>query len=142
MNITLADYYMSRDKMYPMALSSEVIANATRTVTLVNELLVKAALFGVSLPKSPRTGTFVASGWRPPSINALTPNAAPNSKHMTGQACDIYDPDGDLDTWLMSEKGRGCLEAIGLWMEHPGSTKGWSHIQTIPPNSGNRVFYP
>jgi hypothetical protein len=61
---------------------------------------------------------------------------------MTGEAIDLYDPDGDLDEWLMSEKGRGILEALGLWMEHPASTKSWSHLQTIPPRSGNRVFYP
>jgi hypothetical protein len=61
---------------------------------------------------------------------------------MTGQAIDIYDPDGDLDDWLMTIEGLAALEALGLWIEHPSATKSWSHLQTIPPKSRRRVFYP
>jgi hypothetical protein len=140
--ITLKDYWMQRDKDYAKSLTVEIEREAARTVVLVDRLLERAALSDVVLSLSPTTSSHVSSGWRPPGINAATPNAAPNSKHMTGQACDIYDPDGDLDDWLMGATGQDTLIEIGLWMEHPAATKGWSHLQTIPPNSGKRVFYP
>jgi hypothetical protein len=133
---------MQRDKDYSKSLTVAIENEAARTVDLANKLLDTAALFGVILPTHPVNHTHVSSGWRPPAINANTPNAAPNSKHMTGQAIDIYDPDGDLDEWLTTEKGLATLESIGLWIEHPSATKGWCHCQTVPPNSGRRVFYP
>lgn len=140
--IELRDYWMQRDRDYAKSLTVDIEREAERTVELANKLLDTAALFGVILPMHPVNHTHVSSGWRPPGINAATPNAAPNSKHMTGQAIDIYDPDGDLDDWLMSEKGQATLDSIGLWIEHPAATKGWAHLQTLPPNSGRRVFYP
>jgi hypothetical protein len=94
------------------------------------------------LPLHPVTKTHVSSGWRPPAVNAAQRGAAVNSKHMTGRAVDVYDPDGDLDEWLMTGDGQRALKEIGLWLEHPSATKGWSHLQSIPPRSQNRVFYP
>lgn len=141
-NITLAEYWMGRDETYPLAMTSAIDKAARTTVDLANKLLELAASCDVQLMRNARTGTLVRSGWRPPSVNAVTPNAAPNSKHMTGQAIDIEDPDGDLDEWLMTKDGQDTLAKLGLWLEHPSATKGWSHLQTIPPNSGNRVFYP
>lgn len=140
--ITLAEYWMGRDELYPMAMTPGIERAARMTVELVNRLLARAELAGVVLHRNARTGTIVASGWRPPAVNGATAGAAPNSKHMTGQACDVYDPDGDLDEWLMTPDGQQALEEIGLWMESPSATKGWAHVQTIPPRSGNRVFYP
>lgn len=140
--ITLADYFMGRREEHPLALSPEIERNAFLTVGLANKLLTQAASYGVTVDLHPVNKSPVSSGWRPPAVNANTPNAAPNSKHMTGQAIDIYDPDGDLDEWLMSGEGQSALAALGLWMEHPSATKGWSHLQTIPPRSGRRVFYP
>ena len=140
--ITVQDYWMGRDREFPMAMSPDLEREAFRTVDLVNRLLVFAHSAGVTLETNPRTGTIISSGWRPASVNAKTPNAAPNSKHMTGQAIDLYDPDGDLDEWLMTSDGQETLKRLGLWMEHPAATKTWAHLQTIPPRSGNRVFYP
>jgi hypothetical protein len=59
---------------------------------------------------------------------------------MTCQACDLYDPEGDIDEWALARPE--VLARIGLWQEHPSATKGWAHFQIIPPKSGNRVFYP
>lgn len=140
--ITLADYFMGRREQYPQALTQEIERNARLTVELVGKLLTQARSYGVTLDLSPKTGSLVASGWRPPAVNSATANAAPNSKHMTGQACDIYDPDGDLDDWLMTGEGQAALTALGLWMEHPSATKSWAHLQTVPPRSGRRVFHP
>lgn len=141
--ITLTDYLMGRREQYPLAFGPDIEREALRTVDLANKLLDAAALRRVQLTEvNPRTGSLISSGWRPPQINATTANAAPRSLHMTGQAVDLYDPDGELDDWLMTDAGQAELARLGLWMEHPGATKSWSHLQTKPPRSGRRVFWP
>lgn len=140
--ITLSDYLMGRREQYPQMLTPEIERNAARTCELATKLLIQAETFGVSIDKHPGTGSVVNSGWRPPQVNAATANAAPRSKHMTGEAIDIYDPDGDLDEWLMTGDGQAAMTALGLWHEHPSATKGWAHVQTVPPRSGRRTFYP
>lgn len=140
--LTVADYWMGRDVTHALSLSTQIRANAARTVEIVNKLLVLAKTAGVGLEVHPRTGTVLSSGWRPPAINATTPGAAPRSKHLLGLAADIYDPDGDLDEWLMSESGQRVMVDLGLWHEHPACTRGWAHVQTVPPRSGRRTFYP
>lgn len=127
--ITLADYFMGRDATHAAELTPVIVANATETVMAVNALL---DAFGEY--------RGVQSGWRPAAVNATTLGAAPNSKHMTCQACDLHDPDGDLDEWALDHPE--VLARIGLWQEHPSATRGWAHFQTVPPKSGKRVFYP
>jgi hypothetical protein len=61
---------------------------------------------------------------------------------MTAEAIDLEDHDAVLDDWLMSMAGESVMIALGLWHEHPAATKGWAHLQTVPPKSGNRHFYP
>lgn len=142
MSITVTDYFMGRREVHPLALTPDIERNAARTVGLVNALLAQAETYGVVSPANPATGSQVSSGWRPPSVNAATKGAAVNSKHMTGLAVDLFDPDGDLDEWLMGGIGQAALEAIGLWLEHPDATPRWCHLQTVPPGSGRRVFRP
>jgi hypothetical protein len=139
--IELADYWMGRDRTHGHLLSVDMRKTAASTVDLANRALVLAKTAGVSLEASPRTGNIVSSGWRPPDINAGTPGAAVRSKHLTCHAIDLYDPDGDLDEWLLASADT-ILRDLGLWLEHPAATKGWAHLQTIPPGSGRRVFYP
>lgn len=131
MTIILSDFWMGRDKQYPLAMTPEIQRNAVTTVALANALL---AQFGQSRK--------VNSGWRPPAINAATPNAAVLSKHMLGQAIDLADPEGDLDDWLMGDVGQATMTRLGLWHEHPAATKNYAHLQTVPPRSGRRTFYP
>lgn len=133
--ITLSDYWMGRDKAYPELLTDELKSAAAETVARANLLI--SAYNAMTKDEEPRR---VNSGWRPPSVNAATPGAAPRSKHMTGHAIDISDPEGDLDEWCLEHPD--VLQTIGLWMEHPSATKGWCHVQTIPPKSGRRCFYP
>lgn len=140
--ITVADYFMGRREQYPTALNPDIEREAFRTVDLANKLLVQAQTYGVHVPINPKTGSQVSSGWRPPAFNATVAGAAVNSKHMTGKAIDLYDPEGDLDDWLMTGEGLAALTALGLWLEHPSATKGWAHVQTVPPGSRRRVFYP
>jgi uncharacterized protein YcbK (DUF882 family) len=65
---------------------------------------------------------------------------APKSKHLTGNAADIYDPDKSLAKWCMENVK--VLEDAGLWCEHPDYTPNWVHFQILPPRSGNRFFKP
>lgn len=82
----------------------------------------------------------LTSGWRPVAVNARVPGAARLSNHTRCLAIDLDDPEGDLDQWCLDHLG--VLKRLGLYLEHPSSTKGWCHVQTVPPKSGNRVFYP
>lgn len=141
--ITLKDYWMGRDRKYPLQLGSDTRRNADLTVRLANEFLAEAlASKLVDLERHPENGAFVSSGWRPPQVNSTTKGAAPRSHHIFGRAIDLYDPDGDLDSWATSDDGLSALKSIGLWLEHPSKTPGWCHIQIVPPRSGNRVFMP
>ena len=127
--ITLADYWMGRDTKYPDDLTSEIEGNAVELIDRVNFLL-----------KSFGEQRKVNSGWRPPEVNAKTQGAALKSKHMMGLAVDLSDPDGDLDEWCLENESE--LVRLQLWQEHPAATKGWCHLQSVPPRSGKRVFYP
>lgn len=60
------------------------------------------------------------------------------SKHLTGQAIDVFDPKLELTAWLKKEPKH--LEEAQLWCEDGNSN--WTHFQTLPPLSGNRWFKP
>lgn len=135
--LLIMDYWMGRDSKYRGEMTGQIRANAADLLRRVNTLI---DLAGIALETSPATGSPITSGWRPAAVNAAVPGAAPRSKHMTGQAVDLYDPEGDLDNWCLAHPDK--LEQCGIWLEHPSATKGWSHMQSIPPKSGNRVFYP
>lgn len=139
--ITVEDYFMGRQVLYPEYYTEEVQTNAQQLVDRVNQLLERMARNGVVPELSPSSGSPVSSGWRPPPLNGHTPGAAPRSKHMSGQAIDLYDPEGVLDDWCMHYLPP-MSHQIGLWLEHPSATKGWCHLQCVPPRSGNPVFYP
>lgn len=91
-----------------------------------------------------------ALGYQPPMIASsclrsiesqkkINPYAM-GSSHLYGCAVDIADPKGELTRWLKTH--RDALILCGLWQEDPMYTKGWVHLQTYRPNSGNRVFIP
>lgn len=65
---------------------------------------------------------------------------APKSKHLTGQAVDISDPDNKLKDWV--KENMKLMEEIGFWFEDFRHTPNWVHFQTVSPTSGNRVFIP
>lgn len=139
--ITLEEYFMGRAALYPEEFSEGVQLNAQQLVDRVNALIQEMERNGIQLEMSPHSGSCVASGWRPKALNAHTPGAALRSKHITGEAVDLYDPEGAVDDWCMTYLPALSHE-IGLWMEHPSATKGWCHLQSVPPRSGNPVFYP
>lgn len=122
--ITVDEYLMGRKS----GLTFELLGNAIDTMEKVNLLL---AAFGQERK--------VSSGYRPPDVNAKV-GGAKRSNHMLCKACDLEDKDGKLDEWCLANQH--ILIDIGLWLEHPSATKGWCHVQTVPPKSNNRVFYP
>ncbi len=120
---------MGRDRLFAAELTDELQSNAALTLERANALLARAGM---------QRG--VNSGWRPAAVNAAIPDAARRSKHMLCLAIDIDDDDGTLDAWCMAHLS--ALAEIRLWLEHPSATPRWCHLQTVPPKSGNRVFYP
>lgn len=126
--ITLAEYLKNHGEP-----PETVKANALELLSRVNALLSELPYDEARKPK-------VNSGWRPADYNKTVANAAPNSRHITGQAVDIADPDGVIDSHLHTHFD--LLIKHRLWMEHPAATKGWSHLQSVPPRSGNLCFYP
>ena len=61
------------------------------------------------------------------------------SKHLFGQAVDIFDPDLSLTKWLKENNSQRLID-IKFWCEE--GNKNWVHFQISPPNSGNRWFLP
>lgn len=144
--ITLPDYWMGRDARYPDELTDAIIEHATLLLGRVNLLLSWAYAEHVTPALDRATGNYVASGWRPSTINDATSNAAAHSRHLTGEAIDLRDHGTrDLARWCL--RNRDALEEIGLWMEDPQWThvppgQPWVHLQIVPPGSRRRVYVP
>lgn len=139
--IILADYWMGRDAQHPAALTERIEDNAELLLGRVNLLLSWAYADHIAPALDARSGTHVASGWRPPAINDATSNAAAASKHLTGEAIDLRDHGTrDLARWCL--RNLDALEEIGLWMEDPQWTPNWVHLQIVPPGSRRRVYVP
>lgn len=136
--ITAQQFWKGRDTQYAADLTPEIVANAEETLWRTNRLL--AMFFAANAHTTRDRGCN--SGWRPPIVNARTKDAAKLSNHMTGKAIDVGDDDEALDTWLMTIAGQQALIECELWMEHPKATPRWCHLQTVPPRSGRRVYYP
>lgn len=144
--LTLEDYWMGRDVRYPEALTAEIRANAARLLASVNILLEVAEKEGVPIGVDEKTGTPIASGWRPPAVNDRTSNAAIASAHLSGRGVDLQDlvhlgrPLARFA--LVCARPGGLLEELELFMERPQWTADWVHLQSYPPKSGRRVYIP
>lgn len=126
--ITAEKFWKGRDVQFAAQLTDEIRANAEVTISRANALLKRAGL----------TNRDATSGWRPAAVNAATPGAAKKSNHLMGRAVDIADADKKLQQWCLANPQ--VLEELGLWMEHPKDTPTWTHVQTVPPGSGRRIF--
>lgn len=125
--ISRAEVLMGRDAQYP--LTQEMEANLAKLLEAVNKFRTD-----YNIPMT------VTSGYRPAAINATIANAAKKSNHMVCLACDFHDSDGAIKSYCLANLDK--LALYGLWMEDPGSTPTWCHLQCVPPRSGNRVFKP
>lgn len=61
------------------------------------------------------------------------------SRHLSGQAVDVSDPDGKLYEWC--QQNESLLAQIGLWMEIKDDQHR-VHFQGVAPKSGSRFFKP
>lgn len=122
MKCTLAELLMGRHHEYPP--TAEMLDNANKLLIAIN--IVREAR---GIPQK------TSSGYRPGRFNK---NYAKRSDHTTLSAWDFEDVDGSFDAWCMANLP--VLERAGLWLEHPDSTPGWTHL-TIAPKK-NRVFRP
>lgn len=123
--ITKAEILMGREVEYP--LSEELEENLTKLHYALN---VFRAMY--------RKPMVVSSGYRPGDYNKKAGGGG-KSAHLSCEACDFKDSDGELDKWC--EENLYVLESIGLWLENPEKTEGWCHLQTRAAKSG-RVFNP
>jgi hypothetical protein len=90
---------------------------------------------------------WMSSGFRTSSSNASTPGAAPQSNHKKGVALDLMTLGFFLKKDYQENVKKGTPEKSllvkhDLYLEDPEYTKDWTHLQFIPPRSGNRVFIP
>lgn len=135
--LTTSNRHPDRPQDYPP--SQALIVNSSITASRISMLLKN---FGEQRK--------LTSGYRPPEVNAFVKGAIRGDKHETCEAGDIEDFDGRLAEWCL--KNEPILDGIGLWMEDPRWTRtilvgpykqrGWVHLQTVSPPSGNRVFIP
>jgi hypothetical protein len=132
---------MGRDAQYPRDLTPQITQNAESLVQRVATLLERAAAENISPVKDTHTGTFVASGWRPKTVNDRTSNASKTSLHLSGQGVDLRDgADRQLARWCL--RNLEVLAELQLWMEDPRWTPNWVHLQAGPPPNQKRVFVP
>jgi hypothetical protein len=82
----------------------------------------------------------VNSGWRSEAYNKTLKGAAKNSAHFTFQAKDLRDPHGKLDRIVIANIP--FMQRVGLYVEHPRYTKGWCHLSSRAPASGNIIYIP
>lgn len=114
--------------------------NAARLLTACANLQNIMEADGVKFPINPKTGSEISGetygGFRPQSC----PIGAAHSSHKEGLAVDRFDPNGEIDGWLM--RHQDVLEMTGIYIEAPDSTPGWSHWTIRAPMSGKHVFIP
>lgn len=128
--LSVEEYLGQHGKGHEDELTEENRTNAALVVEKANQLL---EAFGEARGQR--------SGWRPQSVNDATPNAAHHSTHITCQAIDIEDDDKRLQEWCSADKGANLIP-FGLYMESPIATPSWTHVQIVPPGSGQRVYFP
>lgn len=134
MAITKDELLRGRDKSFADEYTEQISDNLDELVKALN--VIRTAF------NKPMT---VTSGWRPPSINAMTPGAAPQSKHQIGLACDFKDTDGSLWTWCL--QNLQLLADNNVYLEDARWTRtkdgsGWVHMQLGAPKSRKRIFVP
>lgn len=132
---------MGRDRQYAAELTPQIVRNAQQLVQRVGRLLEYAATANIAPGIDGDTGTCVASGWRPKSVNDRIANASTTSLHLRGLGIDLRDtPERALARYCL--RNLDLLAALELWMEDPRWTPTWVHLQAAAPRSGDRVFIP
>jgi hypothetical protein len=115
--------------------------NGTILLKSVNALIKDyEANTGKTLAINPITKSHVSGakygGFRPLDCEV----GARLSSHKEAKAVDLMDKDEAFDKWLTANPEK--LVEHNLYREHPDATKGWCHLSTKAPRSGNRTFKP
>jgi hypothetical protein len=115
--------------------------NAVILLGKVNALLADyESSTGKKIATNPNTKSHISGakygGFRPLDCEV----GARLSSHKEAKAIDITDKGEGLDTWLTANPNK--LVEHDLYREHPDATKGWCHLSTKAPRSGNRTFKP
>jgi len=67
-----------------------------------------------------------------------------SSRHLSGEAVDIYDPNQELQKWCL--ENLELIESVGLFLEDFSYCKNWVHFQSVPYGSWkpgkSRFFKP
>lgn len=136
--ITIADYFGCW--LCHPDVTETVMENAKKLLDACSQLEAMARYDNVDFPINSETNSQVSGdhygGFRPQDC----PIGAPKSAHKQGLAVDIYDPQGEIDSWCLENIGN--LEMCGIYIESPTATHGWSHWSTRAPASGRHVFLP
>jgi hypothetical protein len=114
----------------------EIESNAHGFVEKLNKLLL---MFGESRE--------LTSGFRDPASN-LAAGGSAGSWHMKALAGDIEDDNEKFGKFIVANPK--ALEECGLYAEHPSATfkvkngkiVRWVHVQSKPPRSKRRIFFP
>lgn len=126
--IERTDYRMGRDTEYPLTEDMEI--NEARLLFRVNALLTQFKdLVKLGGPVQ------LSSGYRPGKYNVAAGGAA-KSAHVTCEAVDVADANGDLKKWIVTNPT--VLEKYDMYMEDPSKTPTWVHLQTRPTTT--RIF--
>ena len=134
LEIIARDAITKFDRRLKYPWDKETAKNAETLMERVNMLYHK-------LPANARGPFQVTSAYRPGHYNTSA-GGAPNSLHTTCQAIDLSNVGNVLGQYLL--ENQILLESCQLWMEHPSATLQTQHLhlQTRPPGSGRRVFWP
>lgn len=127
--ITKDEILQGRDKTFPQDYTTQISDNIDFLLDLVNIVRTE---YGKPM--------YVASGFRPASMNAMVKGAAPKSNHIIGLAVDFKDPKGELKEWVLNNLE--LMQDLGLFIEDFRWTKNWVHMQAVKPGSGKRIFIP
>lgn len=129
--LTLGQYKMNRDILYPEEWTLEVNGNALDLIKRVNNLFI-----ALKIPVPP-----VTSGFRPWAINAKV-GGAKRSLHAIGKAVDLSDPGNHIGKDIIQNHSHLLLD-YGIWLENPEKTPNWLHADTgIRSDRLIRVFNP
>lgn len=131
--ISRKDYLMGRDVQYASDFTEAMSDNVDELLEAVNEFLADW--------KGP---TQVNSGWRPATINNMTPHASKTSKHLECLAIDLNDTDGSL--WQYVLDNLSTATTLNIYLEDVRYTRtkrgNWVHLQLGGPKSRKRIFVP
>lgn len=127
-------------------ITEEIKKNASELLESVNQLMLEAQEDGVGFTINPKTKSYISGsgngGFRPSDSTV----GASKSKHKTGNAVDIYDPDREFASWILAHKGKmadaGLYAEDFRWTTSKSGSGGWCHLQNVPPGSGQIVYRP